>query len=88
MQALVSTFPKPYEDQVLDLWQALRDNFGLRYVQQSTLPHFTWQLCTEYDLPAVTPLLEQIAAETQPFEIAVEGVETFIGQAPGGLPQD
>jgi 2'-5' RNA ligase len=82
MQALVTTFPKPYEPRILDIWQDLKDKFEIDYIQSTTIPHFTWQIGLKYSLQAVTPLLEQIAAETQPFEIAVEGVETFVSQAP------
>ena len=82
MQALVSTFPKPFEDQILALWQDLKEKFGSRYIENTTVPHFTWHICDTYDLKAVTPLLERIAAEVEPFEIFVEGVGSFISQAP------
>ena len=82
MQALVSTFPKPYEDQILTLWQDLKEKFGSHYVENTTVPHFTWHICDTYELKAVTPLLERIAAEIEPFEIFVEDVGTFISQSP------
>ena len=82
MQALVSTFPKPFEDQILALWQDLKEKFGSRYIENTTVPHFTWHICDTYDLKAVTPLLERIAAEIEPFEILIEGVGSFISQAP------
>ena len=82
MQALVTTFPKPYEDQILALWQDLKEKFGLQYIENITVPHFTWHICDTYELKAVTPLLERIAAEVEPFEILVEDVGTFISQSP------
>ena len=82
MQALVTTFPKPYEDQILALWQDLKEKFGLQYIENITVPHFTWHICDAYELKAVTPLLERIAAEVEPFEILVEDVGTFISQSP------
>jgi 2'-5' RNA ligase len=82
MQALVTTFPKPYEDQILALWQDLKEKFGLQYIENITVPHFTWHICDAYELEAVTPLLERIAAEVEPFEILVEDVGTFISQSP------
>ena len=82
MQALVTTFPKPYEDQILALWQDLKEKFGLQYIENITVPHFTWHICDTYELNAVTPLLERIAAEIEPFEILVEDVGTFISQSP------
>ncbi|HAE86338.1 MAG TPA: hypothetical protein DCG78_07560 [Anaerolineaceae bacterium] len=82
MQALVSTFPKPFEDQILALWQDLKEKFGSRYIENTTVPHFTWHICDSYDLKAVTPLLEKIATEVEPFEIFVEDVGSFISQAP------
>ena len=82
MQALVTTFPKPYEDQILTLWQDLKEKFSLQYIENITVPHFTWHICDTYELNAVTPLLERIAAEIEPFEILVEDVGTFISQSP------
>ena len=82
MQALVTTFPKPYEDQILALWQDLKEKFGVQYVENTTVPHFTWHICDTYELQAAIPLLERIASEVEPFEILVEGVGSFISQAP------
>ncbi len=82
MQALVTTFPKPYEDQILALWQDLKEKFGLQYIENTTVPHFTWHISEAYQLEAATPLLEKIAAEVEPFEILIEGVGTFISQTP------
>lgn len=82
MQALVTTFPKPYEDQILALWQDLKEKFGLQYIENITVPHFTWHICDTYELKAVTPLLERIATEVEPFEILVEDVGSFISQSP------
>jgi 2'-5' RNA ligase len=82
MQALVTTFPKPYEDQILALWRDLKEKFGSQYVEHTTVPHFTWHICDTYKLQAAIPLLEKIAAEVEPFEIFVEGVGSFVGHAP------
>jgi len=82
MQALISRLPKPYEAQVLDLWKELKEKFGLKYIWTTTIPHFTWQMGESYQLQAITPILEKRAAELEPFEISVEGVESFIGQTP------
>lgn len=82
MHALISTLPKPYEDQVLRMWDALEERFGSKYVRTATVPHFTWQLGDSYALESVIPLLEQLAAEVDSFDIVVQGVEHFVSQAP------
>jgi len=82
MHALISTLPKPYEDQVLQMWDELEERFGCKYVRTATVPHFTWQLGDRYNLEAVIPLLKQLASELEPFDIVVQGVEHFVSQSP------
>jgi hypothetical protein len=82
MHALISTLPKPYEDQVLQMWDDLEERFGCKYVRTATVPHFTWQLGERYDLEAVIPLLKNSAEALEPFDIVVQGVEHFISQSP------
>ncbi|MCZ2144703.1 MAG: 2'-5' RNA ligase family protein, partial [Anaerolineales bacterium] len=82
MHALISTLPKPYEDQVLQMWDELEERFGCKYVRTATVPHFTWQLGGRYNLRKVLPLLTQAAAETEPFDIIVQSVQHFSGQSP------
>ena len=76
MHALISTLPKPYEDQVLQMWDELEEHFGCKYVRTATVPHFTWQLGERYNLRKVLPLLTQAAAETEPFDIIVQSAQT------------
>lgn len=82
MHALISTLPKPYEDQVLQMWDELEEHFGCKYVRTATVPHFTWQLGERYNLRKVLPLLTQAAAETEPFDIIVQSAQYFPGQSP------
>ena len=82
MHALISTLPKPYEDQVLQLWDELEERFGCKYVRTATVPHFTWQLGERYELDAVIPLLRTSAEALEPFDIAVQRVEHFVSQSP------
>ncbi|MFZ3071588.1 MAG: 2'-5' RNA ligase family protein [Anaerolineaceae bacterium] len=82
MQALVSMLPKPYEEQVISLWDELENLFGLRYVRHTPMPHFTWQLGESYQREAVPPILEKMTAGLEPIDVSVEGVDTFISQTP------
>ncbi len=82
MQALVTTLPKPYEDQVLALWDELEAKFGLKYVRMTPIPHFTWHLGETYQLEKVESILDRLSAGIQPFEVSVRGAESFISHAP------
>jgi len=74
MHALISTLPKPYEDQVLQMWDELEERFGCKYVRTATVPHFTWQVGERYDLEAGIPLLKKTAAAAEPFDVVVQRV--------------
>ncbi|HPS33604.1 MAG TPA: 2'-5' RNA ligase family protein [Anaerolineaceae bacterium] len=82
MHALISTLPKAYEDQVLQIWDDLEKRFGCKYVRTAAVPHFTWQLGERYDLDAVIPVLKTAAEALEPFDIVVQGVQHFVSQSP------
>ncbi len=48
MQAVFSLLPEPYNTQVEQIWDLLKDDFGLSYVHITPIPHITWQLGEGY----------------------------------------
>ncbi len=75
---MVTLLPQPYYDRVFALWEELKVQFGLRYVLDTTpLPHFTWQVSPEYELPGLYEVLEAWTSSSQPFEVRIRGLGWF-----------
>lgn len=83
MYALVSLLNQPHFDRVFKIWRDLEARFGLRYVLDTTpLPHLTWQVAEDYDLPALVDGLDCLTKRMEPMTARVDGLGLFSGEAP------
>jgi 2'-5' RNA ligase len=82
MHALVSLLPEPFYRQVERIWQSLESEVGLRGIQVTPYPHFSWQIAEDYDLERLKPILEGIASQTKPFQVRTTGIGLFTGPRP------
>lgn len=82
MHGLVSLLPEPYYHQVESLWQELETNHDLHGVQITPLPHFSWQIASNYDFEALEAIIDDLAACTPPFIVRTTGLGLFTGIRP------
>ena len=82
MQGLVSILPQPYYDHVLEIWDDLEAKFGLKGIRVTPLPHFTWQVADQYQVPELLKSMRSIAANTPPMEVCVKSAEAFVSDNP------
>lgn len=82
MHAIVALLPKPYEEQVFLLWDELESKFGLSGVRTTPIPHFTFHLSDSYAETKATKILKDLSEHQAPFDVQVNGVETFYSTQP------
>lgn len=82
MQALISLLPEPYYAQIERIWNDLEDQFGLKYVRITPIPHFTWQLGNSYQQEEVLSILHEFTLRQEPFEVRTNGLNHFPGVSP------
>ena len=78
---VVSLLDEPHAGMVTGIWDELESKLGLREVKVAPWPHVSYQL-GDYDLPLLTPILEEVAAKANPFEIETAGLGIFTGSRP------
>lgn len=82
MQGTITLLPEPYGKQVRSIWNSLDDHFGLKGVQVSPFPHFSWQIGESYEVASILPLLSDFVKTINPFEVSVKGVDLFTEEMP------
>jgi 2'-5' RNA ligase len=82
MHGLVSLLPDTYYKKVEDLWQELEEKHGLKGIQVTPFPHFSWQIAEDYDLEKLKEIVEEITSETTPLKVHTGGIGIFTGAKP------
>jgi 2'-5' RNA ligase len=82
MFAIVSLLDAFATDRVHTIWDALEESCGLKGIQLTPYPHFSWQIAESYPEAELRPVLEGIARETKPFYVYTSGVGIFTGVRP------
>jgi 2'-5' RNA ligase len=82
MQAVFSLLPEPYNNQVEQIWDFLKDDFGLSYVHITPIPHITWQLGEGYKEEKVLSILHELTTKQEPFEVCTQGLNHFSSTSP------
>ncbi len=77
MHGIVSLLDKDHYQLVEDIWVGLEEALGLNGVYTTPYPHFSYHVAEHYDIEALKPLLQEIAAETAPFEVLTTGLGIF-----------
>ncbi|MBN2046886.1 MAG: 2'-5' RNA ligase family protein [Anaerolineaceae bacterium] len=80
MQAIVSTLPEPFYNQVQSLWQQLDLNCQLKGVCITPYPHITWHV-GEYT-PRTLDILNDLIQTLAPIPIQTTGLGIFTGEKP------
>lgn len=82
MQAVISLLPEPYNTRVLQIWDDLEEQFGLKYIRITPIPHFTWQLGEGYHDEEAISILHDLTLHLEPFEIRTRGLNVFPAASP------
>jgi 2'-5' RNA ligase len=83
MQAVISALDEDHAQQVVTLWADLKCEFGICATSERVpFPHFTYQGAVSYDEARLRAALEQMAYETDPFEVETDGIGIFTGPSP------
>jgi 2'-5' RNA ligase len=82
MYGLISKLDHVTNGKVNDLLLELETRCGLKGIQSSPFPHFTWQVTEGYDLPRLKESLTSICFEVEPFAVRTTGIGIFTGEKP------
>lgn len=82
MYGIVSLLDATHEARVRALWAEFREKFDVEGVARVPIPHLSYHIADEYDLPRMKPLLNQIAHDTEVFEVDTDGLGIFTGENP------
>lgn len=83
MQAVISVLDEDHAQLVATLWKELQREFGIYATSERVpFPHFTYQGAISYDETRLRAALEQLAHETNPFEVETDGIGIFTGPSP------
>lgn len=82
MHGLVSLLPEPYYARVKNIWQELETRFGLKGIQTTPYPHFSWQIGEDYATQLLDEAAHEVSLITPPLQITTTGVGIFTGPNP------
>ena len=82
MHGLVSLLPEPYYARVKNIWQELESLFGLKGIQTTPYPHFSWQIGEEYATQLLDEAAQDVSKITPPLQITTTGLGIFTGPNP------
>lgn len=77
MYAIVSLLEVSADARIQAIWRDLETECQLKGIRITPIPHFSWQIAENYDLPALKKVLRQIAATTRPFVVRTAGLGIF-----------
>ncbi|MEJ2706444.1 MAG: 2'-5' RNA ligase family protein [Anaerolineales bacterium] len=82
MHGLVSLLSQPHYQKVQQIWDELEQECGLEGIRVTPYPHFSWQIAADYDMHKLRQVMENIAANTTPFNVFTTGLGIFTGSKP------
>lgn len=82
MYGVVSLLDDEHDRQVRLLWAELEEKVGLRGMLVMPLPHFSYHVAEEYNVPRLKNVLGRVARATAPFFVETSGLGIFTGTQP------
>ena len=82
MQGIVSLLDGADRERVEQLWDELRQDFGVRGIHSKRFPHFSYHVAEEYDLARVQAILRALASQTRSFPTQCSGFGIFTRKEP------
>lgn len=77
MDGIVTNLPEPFYTQTLHLWEELESSCGVRQVFSTPVPHFSWQVAAEYEMPRLGAVLAPLCKAARPFSVHTTGIGIF-----------
>jgi 2'-5' RNA ligase len=82
MDAIVSVLDKTHRTRVIEIWDHLERNFGIRGIYATRFPHFSYHVTEGYDEAGIQAVLAEFAREHRPFTVRMTGLGIFTGVRP------
>ncbi len=82
LAGVASLLPDEVAARVVELWDELERDFGIRAARISPLPHFSYQVSREYDLATLQAVVAQIAGGSRALRVRTAGWGVFPGAVP------
>jgi len=82
MPGLVSTLDQTHHTLVEEIWLELETDCGLKGINVTPLPHFSWQIAEDYEWDALDNALQKITEAAQPFMVQTTGLALFTAESP------
>lgn len=82
MQGIVTCFDEAFNQKIEVIWRDLENQFGLENAVLPKIPHFSYHVATDYDIPAIKQAMEVIGNSMQAFSIQTSGIGIFTGMYP------
>ena len=82
MHGIVTLLDEKHHTKVKHLWQILEAECGLRGIQVTPIPHFSWQVAQDYKYEQLSLILEEVSRQAVPFKVNTGGIGIFTGEVP------
>lgn len=82
MAATASILDETHSERVVELWDLLETELGVKAVRISPLPHFSYQAARDFDLDALADVVSKVAAKARPIRVRTAGIGVFTGRSP------
>jgi len=79
VHGVVSLLDDQHYRLVESLWAEIRSRLGIKGIYVTPYPHYSYHVAEHYDITLLKPLLAQVAAQVDPFEIITTGLGIFTG---------
>lgn len=82
MAASASLLDDVHSAKVVELWDRLEGELGVKAVRISPVPHFSYQAARDFDLDVLADVVSKVAAKARPLRIRTAGIGVFTGPSP------
>jgi 2'-5' RNA ligase len=82
MHGIVTLLDESLSAQVRTVWDGLERECGLCGIKVTPIPHFTWQIASDYDFSRLESALISITTAVKPFPMQCSGLGIFTGEKP------
>lgn len=80
--AVVALFDDVHTARVKGIWSKLSVECGLKAINTTPFPHFSFHIAQSYDLDQLDDHLQEIAGQTAVFSVRTTGLSVFTGLEP------
>ena len=82
MHGIATLLDAQHNSTVGNLWQKLEEDCDLTGIKLTPIPHFSWHVAEQYNVPRLKDVLEGLAEASSSFTIRTNGLGLFTGDKP------